>query len=62
MSAQIITALRERAAILTEEADSLTAAGISQRPDQGSDHHRNVNTLRMLAFEFSELADQAEAP
>lgn len=62
MSAQIITALRVRAEMLSGEADRLDAMGLSEVPDTGhrDDQGRSVRNLRFLAAEFRGLADQAE--
>jgi hypothetical protein len=58
MSAQIIDALRYRAADLRKEARELDAAGVSELPDQDG---RSVYTLRFLADEFEKLAEYAQA-
>ena len=58
MSAQIITALRNRARGLDVEADTIESLGASEL--QGSPG-RSVAALRMMAAEFRALADAAEA-
>lgn len=63
MSAQIITALRIRAARLLDEAEVISRNGEvqidgSQFPRH--QHPRSAATLALLAHEFLDLADQAE--
>jgi hypothetical protein len=59
MSAQVITALRRRAAQLDGEAASIEAQGTGETPDPGG---RNARWLRWLAAEFRALADVTQDP
>jgi hypothetical protein len=62
VSAQIITALRQRAEALDGHADALEAAcEWEPRATEAEPYPLNVRTARTIAREFRALADQAEA-
>lgn len=62
MSAQIIGALRLRAAMLETEAEAISgqAGGGSELPVSPGQVPRNQFVLRTIAAEFRQLADIAE--